>query len=294
MFHTMIVGNLRMKNVLDVATVSLTSRCQSKRGKPSGHTGETLELGDPRDRVLACSRVLVCASGNYASPTSPSTKRSRRVPTCPVHVFKDRFREREVARLACCVFVTPHKVGGQAKKSGPCAQLASPRGGVGLHGRSRREHTSLNATARGWRWHKVQRLVNGVVVWRAWLAWTGADGWLGTVLGVHVLPGMRDLPTDVRSALFCCVVTPRGGDEPESRRDVAHEVGARHSPPLVARERVRLDPVRLHPRTGQGESRTGPVVQKSARVVPVCSQSVSRAVAPRSQVTRGGRRVCGG
>ena len=36
-----------------------------------------------------------------------------------------------------------------------------------------------------------------------------------------------------------CVVTQRGEDEPESRGDVAHVVGAGHSPPLVARERVR-------------------------------------------------------
>ena len=92
-FRTMIVGNLRMKNVLDVATVSLTSRCHSERGKPSGHAGETLELSEPRHRVLTNSHVLICASGNYASPTSPSTKRSRRMPTCPVHVFKDRVRE---------------------------------------------------------------------------------------------------------------------------------------------------------------------------------------------------------
>ena len=82
---------------------------------------------------------------------------------------------------------------------------------------------------------------------------------------------------------------------------MAHEVGARHSPPLVARERVRLVPVRPHSRTGQGVSKAAPAVQKSARVVPVRSQSVSRAVArtsevgdPRSQVTRGGRRVWGG
>ena len=54
----------------------------------------------------------------------------------------------------------------------------------------------------------MQRIVNGVVVWRAWLAWIGADGWLGTVLGVLVLPGIRDLPTDRRYATLCCVLTP--------------------------------------------------------------------------------------
>ena len=64
--------------------------------------------------------------------------------------------------------------------------------------------------------------------------------------------------------LTCCwgAVTPRVVDEHESRGDVAHVVGARYSPPLVARERVHLDPVRPHPRTGQGLSRAGPAVHK--------------------------------
>ena len=65
---------------------------------------------------------------------------------------------------------------------------------------------------------------------------------------------------------------PRRVNEPESRGDVVHVVGARHSPPLVARERVRLDPVRPHPRTGQGLSRAGPAVHK----VPAWCRSVVR------------------
>ena len=130
-FHTMIVSNLRMKNVLDVATVSLTSRCQSKRGKPSGHTGETLELSEPRHRVLTNSHVLVCASGNYASPTSLSTKRSRRVPTCPVHCFQGSCQGRRGRTFGVLRVRDPHKVGGS------CEEIWTVRS-VGL--------------ATGWRW----------------------------------------------------------------------------------------------------------------------------------------------
>ena len=57
--------------------------------------------------------------------------------------------------------------------------------------------------------------------------------------------------------------------------------------PWWLENRVRLDPVRSHPRTGQGVSRAGPAEQKSARVVPVCSQSVSSAVARTRSGTHG-------
>ena len=128
----MIVGNLRMKNVLDVATVSLTSRCQSERGKPSGHTGETLELSEPRQRVLTSSHVLVCASGNYASQTSPSTKRSRRVPTCPVHVFKDRVRGEEEGRTFGVLRVRDPAQGWRVRRRNLDRALSWPRHVVAL------------------------------------------------------------------------------------------------------------------------------------------------------------------
>ena len=89
----------------------------------------------------------------------------------------------------------------------------------------------------------------------------------------HVVGARYSPPLVARERVrIQCVVTQREEDEPESRGDVAHVVGARHSPPLVARERVRLDPVRPHPRTGQGLSRAGPAVHK----VPAWFRSVVR------------------
>ena len=83
-----------------------------------------------------------------------------------------------------------------------CAQLASPRVAFGLRGRSRREHASWNAAARGWQRQKVHRLVKGVVVWAGWRDLAGLDWCLGTVLVAPVLPkkGSKCFRTLVASA----------------------------------------------------------------------------------------------
>ena len=90
---------------------------------------------------------------------------------------------------------------------------------------------------------------------------------LGVVLGEPVLP---DSKRKAQQATLWHAVHSRGGSEPESREDVAHEVGARLFPPLVAHGRVSQVPVRAHPRTVRGVSRAGLAEAKGARAVLVC------------------------
>ena len=75
--------------------------------------------------------------------------------------------------------------------------------------------------------------------------------------------------------------------EPESRGVVAHVVGARHSPPLVAREQGSPGPGAVAPTHGPGCVKGWSTGAKSARVVPVCSQSVSCAVVRTRSGTHG-------